>query len=352
MTAPHPAPSRRDPWLDNARFILIALVVFGHLLEPFMGSHPWLASCYRFVYAFHMPAFAFLSGAVAHATLDSRLLHSVSFRLLWPYLVFQGLYALAALLPIWPDGGASGVTTPYWLLWYLLSLACWRGLLPLFACLRHRLVIAVAVAVLAGCFGDIGYYLSLSRTLVFFPLFLLGWMGTKHWRTVSGTPRIRIMAVAMLAATCAVIAWIQPDPRWLYGSYGYGALGVAMLPGMATRLLLLATATACTLAFLSLVPRRQTGYSGFGARSLGAYVLQGFVVKLAVGGGLLAAVATWPDAWLLPVLLLAAVGIALALSSRQIAHLLKPITSPRWLEQWLWQPSALQARDTRREPRQ
>src|SRR5690625_4229938 len=61
MTVPFPAPRGRDPWLDNARFILIALVVFGHMLEPLADAHPWLQTCYRFVYAFHMPAFAFRS---------------------------------------------------------------------------------------------------------------------------------------------------------------------------------------------------------------------------------------------------------------------------------------------------
>lgn len=102
MTVPVSASRKRDPWLDNARFILIALVVFGHSLEPLLDTHPWLATCYRFVYAFHMPAFAFLSGAVAHTDVDTRLLRSVVFRLLWPYLIFQGLYALASLLSIWP----------------------------------------------------------------------------------------------------------------------------------------------------------------------------------------------------------------------------------------------------------
>lgn len=215
MTPSSNASKRRDPWLDNARFILIALVVFGHMLEPLQDGHPWLATCYAFVYTFHMPAFAFLSGAVSHAQADSRLWRSVAFRLLLPYLLFQGLYALAALSPLWPDDGPGGIATPYWLLWYLLSLGCWRLLLPLFAHLRHRLVIALAVAILAGCFSDIGYYLSLSRTLVFFPLFLMGSMWAPRWRQVSVTWRVRVLAVGTLAAVFVAVLRIQPDPRWL-----------------------------------------------------------------------------------------------------------------------------------------
>ena len=67
------------------------------------------------------------------------------------------------------------MATPYWLLWYLLSLAGWRLLLPVFARLKRPLTFAVALAVAVGCASEVGYYLSLSRTLVFFPMFVLGW---------------------------------------------------------------------------------------------------------------------------------------------------------------------------------
>ena len=58
---------------------------------------------YRFLYLFHMPAFAVLSGAVARVEVDLKLLKRIAFQLLLPYLLFQALYALAARLPGWPD---------------------------------------------------------------------------------------------------------------------------------------------------------------------------------------------------------------------------------------------------------
>ncbi len=346
MNSPLRAPGTRDPWLDNARFILITLVAFGHLLEPLLDAHPWLAGGYRFIYAFHMPAFAFLSGAVAHGTVHARLLRSTTFRLLWPYLVFQGLYALAALAPAWPDAGPGSITTPYWLLWYLLSLACWRLMLPLFAHLRHRLLIAVLVALAAGCLGGIGYYLSLSRTLVFFPLFLMGWQWAPHWRGRSRPLGVRVLAAGTLAGVFVAALYLPLDPRWLYGSYGYAALGIGLPAGAGLRLLLLGIAAACTLAFLALVPRRHTPFSAPGSRSLGAYVLQGFVIKLAVGTGAMLAVAQWTGVTL--VVLLAAASIVLTglLSSRPVMRLLEPVTKPRWLEKRLWQKSAAHAHDT------
>jgi fucose 4-O-acetylase-like acetyltransferase len=336
---PAPGPNRahqaRDPWLDNARFGLIALVLFGHLLEPLLARHPGLAACYRAIYAFHMPAFAFLSGAVASAHLDRRLIKGVLLRLVLPYLVFQGLYGLAAEWQGWPDDGPHGIATPYWLLWYLLSLACWRLLLPLFARLPGRLWIAMAIALVAGCSSDIGYYLSLSRTLVFLPMFLLGWQHAHRWRAFGTRPGARWLALITLGALLCAGYLSQLDPRWLYGSYDYASLGVTPLAGAAVRLLLIGCSMAGTWAFLALIPRRHMSLSALGARSEGAYLLQGFLINLAVGAGVFAALRQLPRPMLAPLLLISAALLAAALSSRHVHRLLAPITAPRWLERRL-----------------
>lgn len=335
VTESGPTQRSRDPWLDNARFGLISLVVFGHLLEPLLERHPGLAASYRAIYTFHMPAFAFLSGAVASARMDRRLVKSVLFRLLLPYVVFQGLYGLAAEWQGWPDDGPHGVTTPYWLLWYLLSLACWRALLPLFARLRGRVWIAVAIALVAGCDQNIGYYLSLSRTLVFLPMFLLGWQQAHRWRRFADARGARWLALAILLALFCAGYISQLDSRWLYGSHDYAALGASSLQGAALRLLLIICSMAGTWAFLTLVPRRRMTMSTLGARSLGAYLLQGFLINLAIGAGVFAVLRQLPRPTLAPLLLTSAATMAAVLSTPQVHRMLAPITAPRWLERRL-----------------
>jgi fucose 4-O-acetylase-like acetyltransferase len=334
--APSPAPRPRDPWLDNARFGLIALVVLGHALEPLAGQSAWLDAAYRFVYLFHIPAFAFLSGAVTSPVADARLLRGIAFRLLLPYLAFQGLYALAAQVPGWPDDGPSGVATPYWILWYLPSLACWRLLLPLFARLRYRLALAVLLALAAGCASDLGYGLSLSRTLVFFPLFLLGWRFGPSWRQGSQQPPVRLLALAVLGGLLLLaIRWTDAAP-WLYGSLGYASLGAGVPTGLALRLLQMTAAALGCAAYLSLVPRRLSPVSLLGGRSLPAYLLHGFVVKLAVAAGAFELLDGVPAALSLPLLLGLSLLCVAALSSTAAQRLLQPIVAPRWLEQRLW----------------
>lgn len=328
--------NQRDPWLDNARFILIALVIFGHCLEPLLDQSAWFSTTYRFLYLFHMPAFAFLSGAVASSGADVRLFRNVVFRLLLPYVAFQGLYTLAAQMPQWPDDGPLGVATPYWLLWYLLSLAGWRLLLPVFARLRRPLTVAVALAVAAGCASDVGYYLSLSRTLVFFPMFLLGWRYCDAWRSVQRARWTSWLAIATLLLLFGAASSASMDSQWLYGSHGYASLDTGNEIGAFLRLLQLTAGVAGTAAILTLIPRQSLPISPMGARSLSAYLLHGFLVKFALAAGLFGVISALPDALLWPMLLMLTLACALLLCTPLAHRLLQPVIAPRWLEKRLW----------------
>jgi len=55
----------RDPYFDNAKFILIALVVIGHIMAPLMTHSTACKTLYIWIYIFHMPAFALISGYFA-----------------------------------------------------------------------------------------------------------------------------------------------------------------------------------------------------------------------------------------------------------------------------------------------
>ena len=118
----------RDAFFDNARFLLMAAVVFGHAIEPLTGQSRALAATYTWLYAFHMPLFVFIAGHFAHASLRIRPLFT---RLLLPYVLLQFAYTwfghVVHKTPEW----SLHLLTPDWILWFLLSLLWWRLFLPL-----------------------------------------------------------------------------------------------------------------------------------------------------------------------------------------------------------------------------
>jgi fucose 4-O-acetylase-like acetyltransferase len=329
----------RYPALDHARLVLIALVVVGHLLEQLANSGPLAAALYRWIYLFHMPAFALVSGAVSKATFTRRRAGAIVTGLLIPYALFQTLYPAWDAWLAGSGDWSQGYATPYWLLWYLVSLACWRLLLPLFARLRFALPVAVAIALAAGTLAWIGYPLTLSRTLVFFPLFLLGYrLGAMRLQRLGDAGGRRLAATGVLAAALAGAWYLRDlDPEWLYAATGYAALQVAPWTGAGIRLALLVASALCALALLALMPRR-AAHAGLGRRSLTAYLMHGFVVRALVAAGAF----TWLAHALAPpvqMLLCAAGGVALAalLSTRLASRLSAPLTQPvAWLRDRGW----------------
>lgn len=55
----------RDYFFDNARAILIFLVVLGHMIQPYTSESKYILALYLVIYSFHMPTFLFISGYFA-----------------------------------------------------------------------------------------------------------------------------------------------------------------------------------------------------------------------------------------------------------------------------------------------
>ena len=221
------APCRgRDHGLDNVRFGLMFLVVFGHFLEimpPFAGKQ----LLYQVIYSFHMPAFLFLAGCNARFRPRQILLR-------WglPYLIFDGVYVLFARLVLKADA-VFDPARPYWLLWYLPACIFYQLLLPLYDRKSRR----VRWAVLAGCFvlalgagfaDQVGYYLTASRFFVFQPWFVLGYYWKNSGRMAN--PGKGTLLTAALAV-CLSVPFLHragiPD-RILQGAWSYALAGGAL----------------------------------------------------------------------------------------------------------------------------
>ncbi|MDI1538643.1 acyltransferase family protein, partial [Staphylococcus aureus] len=85
----------RDYFFDNARAILILLVVFGHMLQPYTSGDKYLSALYLVIYSFHMPTFLFISGYFAKNIDKPYYLEKISKRLIVPYMIVFALLCLS-----------------------------------------------------------------------------------------------------------------------------------------------------------------------------------------------------------------------------------------------------------------
>ena len=97
--APTPAvgaPARvRVPFWDNARFATIALVVIGHAIQRQTSDSNNALILYLFIYAFHIPAFALISGYFSKASPPStRQMLKIITDIVIPYVIDGSLGAV------------------------------------------------------------------------------------------------------------------------------------------------------------------------------------------------------------------------------------------------------------------
>lgn len=243
----------RSAYYCNLKLLLIFLVVWGHLLEPNL-SDPAAYRLYRFIYLFHIPLFAFVSGLFLK---DSAGCLRQLRRMLPLYILCQA--AAVAL-------GQARWHTPWWILWYLLSLCCWLLLSALFLRFPRGkwwiLALSVAVGCVAGQIPWVGRPFSLSRTLVFFPWFWLGVILKPDlpWHRLR-LPALLVLLLPEPNISAGVLYQAGPcDPLLRLACYGY--------------------ALALSLLILSWCPRRRFPWTRAGADTLPAYLLHAPLVRL------------------------------------------------------------------------
>ncbi|WP_449536610.1 acyltransferase family protein [Ferdinandcohnia sp. Marseille-Q9671] len=271
----------REYYFDNAKFILIMLVVFGHFIQPFIGDHKIIMTIYHFVYSFHMPAFILVSGFFAKSFQKEGYIKKTAKKLLIPYLIFQLLYTIYYYFLYKGETLLFQPLDPQWSLWFLISLFCWNVMLYAYTKLpmKWSISLAIVVGVGIGYIPFVGNYLSLSRTFVFFPLFLLGFYCKKEHFMALKRPLIQVGSAVLLAAIFIGYYFVPEfNTGWLLGSKSYETLSQANFGGL-IRLAIYFVSIIMTIAFLSLLPKRQYFFTRWGTHTLYVYLLHGFVIK-------------------------------------------------------------------------
>lgn len=170
--------NKRNVYFDNAKFVLILLVVIGHFIEPIVNNVTSLKAVFTFIYLFHMPAFVFISGYFAKGEMTIEYLVKILKKFLLPYIFIQLLFIWYTHL-IGINVYRFTLALPVYIYWYLFAMAVWNIILMVINSLKVNLkgviLFSVLLGTVAGCFGFVSWKYSLSRIIFFFPFFLLGY---------------------------------------------------------------------------------------------------------------------------------------------------------------------------------
>ncbi|MGG3906452.1 acyltransferase family protein [Geobacillus stearothermophilus] len=251
-------------------------------------------------------------------------------KLLIPYVLFQLLYSVYYFFLYDKQSLELDLLTPHWSLWFLLSLFSWNVLLLWFGRLPKRIALPMALLHgLAGGMMEAEKWLSLSRTLTFFPFFLLGFFTPKPAIERLFAAPVRVASLFVLTGMFVLIHFGFPDlPQdWLYGSKSYDTLGVSEPAGAAGRLAIYGASLLMMFGFLSLIPSRRFSFSVLGARTFYIYILHGFILKYLHETPFTDFIM---DVHGYPLLLALSVAVMLVLGSRPVVRLVRPLLEWRW----------------------
>ncbi|QSX05768.1 acyltransferase family protein [Sedimentibacter sp. zth1] len=313
--------TERNYFFDNLKALLIFFVVLGHLIEPYTGKFLYI---YRIIYLFHIPIFTFCSGYFSTKQDASKIITNI----IYPYFVFQLLYCLFNIYIIKIEGFKIDFTTPYWIMWYLTSMLLWNGLILLFRQTKKRkiflsIIIAFAIGLLAGYSDTVGYYISLSRSLVFFPFFLLGYYFNQFGFTKKTITNNKYFVLFIVISSICTITYLYFNynkliSTWLYSSASYNILNYNIMH----RIKIYLCAIMLGLFLMILTPTSKNIFSFIGKNSMYVYLLHGFVVKLISKYHILANIQN--NYVLLADIIVISFAILLVFASKPVAILLKP----------------------------
>ncbi len=277
---------RIEKW-DIARGVLMFLVVLGHMVIDLTSDSVRMRALYLFLYSFHMPCFLFLDGLFSKRNIrEKRYAHIFSYLLL--YLVCKALITIT-------NGIISGnfdfdLLNENGIAWYGLALF-WCSLLTIFLN-RFSKKWVFCAAIILGCLigydNNLGDFLVLSKTIVFFPFFFAGYcIDPNDLEEKLSSIRIKICGTVILlifAAICflatdtlyfARVIFSGRIPYSVMGNQTYDMENLVMYGGIC-RLIYYFLAAALCISFLAIIPEhvhRLSYLAVIGRRTLQIYLL-------------------------------------------------------------------------------
>lgn len=263
---------------DNIKVLLIALVVFGHIIEPQITNGVF-GKIFFSIYIFHMPIFVLITGYFMDLKKDTTLSY------LKIYAAFQIIYTLASLI-------RNGVPTdlgnlvqrfmlkPTWILWYILSLVLWKILLGLFD--KKALLRGVIIGLVIGYnFLNLDFYvLSIGRTLSYFPFILVGYYFKRSGKSLDS---IKLSSLALFCALLVIaVTFIGLSgifsPILLFGSYSVANLYSNLLVVLIFKYYFQVVALIVFLVLITVIPDKQFKFSIIGQQTLPIYLYHGLLI--------------------------------------------------------------------------
>lgn len=276
----------RISFYDNLKFLLIVFVVIGHF-QYFILNLRLASSFYTYIYMFHMPLFIFITGFLSKKLTDKddhfRLEKVLNFILI--YLLFK-LAIYFILNVVFKQNIEVSIVTERDTPWYLLALSLWLPMTFILKRIKVKYLLPVlfVISILAGYDTEISDVLCLSRVIVFYPYFLIGYyvserqldefiskLHDKKNRIIFGAILVIVFLLTLLFPwiVCKLNSILTGQNPYIYTELPQSI----PFAGALSRVSMYFIQIVMSLAVLSFIPRRKLFFTKYGERTMQVYVL-------------------------------------------------------------------------------
>ncbi|MGX2944232.1 acyltransferase family protein [Enterococcus alishanensis] len=283
-----------DIKVNNAKGILIFLVVFGHFLEFNAGPYYPL---FLFIYTFHMPLFITISGYLAKRMTIQKIIRLfillIAFQIFFVFLFNYFDFIKFSLL--------TALTIPIYHLWYLASLIVWYlSVLGLNKIDNKKIKVMVIALIIFFCVisryytsnisalipipGAYSYTFSFQRTLSFFPFFLIGFLIPKNIMQQLYNIKPNILKLAFIPVFLVTLALLKVEhiDLLLRGAVGFSEMNLypRLLPSVQLYIFYFLIPLIC-IGVLNIIPSRKTIFTNIGSKTLPIFLLHPIFILVA-----------------------------------------------------------------------
>jgi fucose 4-O-acetylase-like acetyltransferase len=262
----------RDERIDALKFWLIVLVIAAHVFmrKEFAESSD-CAVLWNWISIFVMPLFVFISGYYSRKKDNKDFLLSI-WKLVEPLIIF---HVIGLLFYVKHPLSVRIFLTPWYVLWYLLSLIYWRLMLQIIPdnVLRHTKLILIStfcISILAG-FLPFDRILSLQRTLSLMPFFFLGYY--MKGKNIYLPDKYKLMCIVLLLVVLVFLLFFPWRMNFLKYAFPYGNIY-----GAAIRIIAFAVAIMMSIAFMN-VCYNTPWAARQGKMSMQYYILHALIIS-------------------------------------------------------------------------
>ncbi len=264
----------RDHKLDNIKFLMLFLVVFGHILEMGNIQSGIFNVVYTGIYMFHMPIMVIISGYFSRTIIDrgEQGILKRYIKLVVPSLILQFIFAVVSYM-------FTGTIQPYWVLWYTLALVIWDYLID-YTKFRYW---PIFMLLMVFIFGNMGMIINtlFGRIVYFMPFYLIGYyLDLSKLDSLSINSKRWVLLSSSVLAVTGVIIFMNSGLDYLlfYFSKGYSELGLDVRSGVFYRSVAYVIAISLSTLFLLLMSKRAFKYVQ-SANIMTTYLLHGLIIK-------------------------------------------------------------------------